>query len=164
MAGTCRPEDDLRAYRKALGNFSTGVAVVAAAHDDAPIGMTINSFGSVSLEPACILWNIGEDAACFDAFCQVKRFAMHVLTANQQAIAERFADSTEGKFSSVDWRYDDDGVPVISGCLARFQCRSSGLQCIGDHRIIFGAVQHYSLAQGSPLVFAQGQYRRLQKV
>lgn len=165
MDETFRPEDDRRTYRRALGHFSTGVAVVAASHDDAPIGLTINSFGSVSLEPAWILWNIDEGSVCFDAFCRIKRFAVHVLTTNQQAIAERFADSTEGKFSSIDWGYDDDGVPVIAGCLARFQCRSRGLQRIGDHRIIFGAVQHYSLAQGgSPLVFAQGRYCRLQQL
>lgn len=159
MSGECLlPSTDLRGYRAALGNFGTGVAVVTAQVDGELLGMTINSFASVSLEPALVLWSIGDRASNYEAFCEAENFAIHILQADQRALSDRFAQSTGDKYADLDWHADDKGVPYLPGCLTRFLCRHFTVYPGGDHRIIVGEVEGFEGREGKPLMFVQGQY------
>lgn len=156
-----RPASNLKDYRNALGAFGTGVAVVTAAIEGRPIGLTVNSFTSVSLEPALILWSIDCQSNHYDDFAYIKHFAVHVLTMNQQGVADRFSTTDVDKFNEYERQCDSLGVPVIPDSLVRFQCQRHGVQQIGDHRVIFGQVVGYNLTEGSPLLFVHGRYQHL---
>ncbi|MCB1845748.1 MAG: flavin reductase [Halioglobus sp.] len=152
------PAEDLRGYRAALGAFATGVAVVTARVDEQLLGMTINSFTSVSLDPPLVLWSVGDRASNFDALCSAERFAIHILAADQRGVSDRFAQSSGDKYAGLDWQMDDAQVPCIAACLARFRCRRFEVYPGGDHRIILGEVESFSSTSGDPLMFVQGQY------
>ena len=150
--------EDVRDFRNALGSFGTGVAVVTATQGEECLGMTINSFASVSLQPPLILWSVGNGAASYAKFVGAQRFAIHILGAEQQAISDQFSQRCRDKFFDVDWEYDENGVPRILGCLARFECRREVTYPGGDHQIIIGAVERFDSLPGSPLLFVQGRY------
>ncbi len=152
------PDQDLREYRSALGCFATGVAVVTAEHEGEMLGMTINSFSSVSLEPTLVLWSVGDRAAQFAAFCSAEYFAIHILAASQRRLSDRFAQSSAEKYDGIRWDYDGKRVPRIAGCLARFQCRRHNVMAGGDHKIILGEVESFEFSGGEPLMFVNGQY------
>lgn len=156
-----KPEDDLISYRNALGAFTTGVAVVTSTIASKPIGITINSFSSISLKPPLILWSIDEQSSHFDDFHQVQSFAVHILSIRQKAIADRFVQISDDKFSNLEWTYDEMGLPVIPESLARLQCRHNSFYEAGDHRIILGEVLQYHRNEGEPLLFSGGQYHHL---
>lgn len=153
-----KPEDDQKNYRKALGSFGTGVAVVTAKGEKGPIALTINSFSSVSLEPPLILWSIDQKSNNFEDFCRVKHFAVHVLSADQRALSDHFAQTGDNKFASIHWEYDESNVPCMVDYLTRFQCQSLDVHQIGDHRTIVARVLQYSHKGGQPLLFVQGRY------
>ncbi|SFN33872.1 NADH-FMN oxidoreductase RutF, flavin reductase (DIM6/NTAB) family [Thioclava dalianensis] len=156
-------EADTRAMRDALGRFATGVAVITAyEHSDAdrPVGITVNSFASVSLSPALILWSAARSSLRHAHFTQAPAFAVHVLRHDQEALARRFTRNGDG-FSGLDYRINAQGVPVFDDTLARFECLREARHDGGDHTIIIGRVERFSTAQaGEPLVFAHGQFGR----
>jgi flavin reductase (DIM6/NTAB) family NADH-FMN oxidoreductase RutF len=161
---TLLPAEHLREYRSALGTFGTGVAVVTAHMDANNFGMTINSFASVSLHPALVLWSVGHRAAHCRQFCAAERFAIHILGRDQRALSDRFAVSGGDKFAETSWSADQFGVPRIAGCLARFSCRTAVVHPGGDHEIIVGEVEAFEVASGEPLLFVRGEYvERLQE-
>lgn len=151
-----------RALRDTLGQFATGVTVVTT-RDAAgmPVGMTVNSFNSVSLEPALVLWSIDKQSLGYDAFTRQEHFAVHVLKADQQHISNLFAGRGADKFGQVHWHPGPDGVPQLDDCAAHFHCRLA--QCIdgGDHTILLGEVLEFTANGGEPLVFHRGCYRAL---
>jgi len=151
-----------RALRDTLGQFATGVTVVTT-RDAAgqPVGMTVNSFNSVSLDPALVLWSIDKQSLGYDAFTGQAHFAVHVLKADQQHISNLFAGRGADKFGQVHWQPGRDGVPRLDDCAAYFHCRLA--QCIdgGDHTILLGEVLEFRACGGEPLVFHRGRYRAL---
>ena len=154
--------DNQRSYRNALGQFATGVAVVTAAHQGAPVGITVNSFASVSLAPPLVLWSLDKGSSKFDVFSTQKDYAIHVLAADQTALSNHF--SANGRdFSMIDWQADDRGVPLIGGVLARFDCHLAAIHDAGDHLILVGGVQQFALADSppKPLLFQGGAYQEL---
>lgn len=153
------PQTDLRAYRAALGAFATGVTVVTTGTDDGPVGMTANSFASVSLDPALILWSPAKSSSRFKTFHAASRFAVHVLGDSQSDVAKAFSRPKDA-FGSVTWAMSAAGTPEIQGCLARFECDTYAIHDAGDHVIILGQVRHVSQATGEPLVFHSGQFGR----
>tara|TARA_R110002110_G_scaffold413729_1_gene641548 strand:+ start:27304 stop:27813 length:510 start_codon:yes stop_codon:yes gene_type:complete len=153
------PALDLRGFRRALGSYATGVAVVTGEWQGELLGMTINSFASVSLQPPLVLWSVGERATQFEAFCAVERFAVHVLAEGQKHVSDRFALSAGDKFTGMQWDYDDIGVPRLDGCLTRFVCRKVDVYKGGDHRIVIGEVEQFEVTEARPLMFVQGQYQ-----
>jgi flavin reductase (DIM6/NTAB) family NADH-FMN oxidoreductase RutF len=154
----CDAREDVRGFRNALGSFGTGVAVVTATQGGQCLGMTINSFTSVSLQPPLVLWSVGKGAANYTQFLEAERFAIHILGAGQQSVSDRFSQSGGDKFVDVPWEYDQSGVPRLLGCLARFECRREVSYPGGDHQIIIGAVDWFESLAGSPLLFVQGRY------
>ncbi len=148
---------DTRSFRNALGTFTTGVTVVTAVGDDGPMGMTVNSFSSVSLDPPLVLWSPAKSSARHGLFTGAEHFVIHVLSAEQHELGLRFA-RPGSSFSDLDWRLNAEGAPLISGTLARFECARSSLHDAGDHTIIIGRVLRAAHREGAPLCFSRGSF------
>lgn len=147
----------IRAFRDALGCYGTGVTVVTTLRDGQPLGMTVNSFASVSLDPPLVLWCPAKASVRHAVFAGAPRYAIHVMGENQQALAMHFATSGD-KFDAFDWHPGKDGVPHLGGCLARFDCRARDVHDAGDHSIIVGEVLHATHRPGQGLMFKRGAY------
>ncbi len=150
---------DPKEFRAALGCFATGVTVITTrAPDGSPIGLTANSFNSVSLDPPMVLWSLARKAWSLPVFLNAEHWAVHVLTAEQEALSNRFARAGEDKFAGLDVRTSRHGVPLLANCAARFECRTAMSQEGGDHIIFLGAVEAFERADHAPLVFLSGRY------
>jgi flavin reductase (DIM6/NTAB) family NADH-FMN oxidoreductase RutF len=152
-----------REFRDALGRFATGVTVVTTAGPQGPVGITANSFASVSLDPPIVLWSIARDSSRFPAFAGCERFAVHVLGADQIELSRRFASSTARGFEGLDFERGEDGVPLLAGCLSRFECARLAAHDGGDHLIVVARVTAAALREGEPLVFSRGGYGRFDR-
>jgi len=153
---------DQRQFRNALGQFPTGVAIVTTlARDGAPIGVTVNSFSSVSLDPAMILWSLDKRAFSLPAFQAAPRFAVHILSEHQEALSNRFARASDEKFSQLELCRGLGGVPLLTDCAAIFECTTAHLYDGGDHLIIVGRVERFATEDRQPLLFHRGRYARL---
>jgi len=153
------PEDNPRAFRDALGRFATGVTVVTCATPDGPMGFTANSFAAVSLDPALVLWSPAKASSRFAHFAQAQQYAIHVLDAAHTGWLARFGRGGEG-FHGLSHEVTAEGVPVIHGALARFDCAQHATHDGGDHLIVVGRVLRAAYRDGAPLVFSQGAYGR----
>lgn len=148
-----------RVFRNALGVFTTGVAVVSAMTPEGPTGMTVNSFASVSLDPPLVLWSAARSSARHGLFTGADHYAIHVLGADQHQLSARFTRGGAG-FDGLDWQEGEEGVPIISGTLARFECRRHTLHEAGDHTIVIGRVLRAAQREGEPLCFSRGAFGR----
>lgn len=146
-----------RDFRDALGRFATGVTVVTCAGPDGPVGITANSFSSLSLDPPLVLWAPARASLRFPAFDRAPHFAVHVLGTEQRDLCRAFARDA-GAFHRLDWRANPEGVPVFDSCLARFECRKRAAHEGGDHDIHVGEVLRARCRAGEPLVFFGGGY------
>jgi flavin reductase (DIM6/NTAB) family NADH-FMN oxidoreductase RutF len=144
-------------FRDALGRFATGVTIVTIMAADGPMGFTANSFSSLSLDPALVLWSPAKSAQRYPHFAAAEHYSIHVLGQDQAAWPVRFSRGGEG-FADLDWRLNGEGVPVLPGVLARFDCRRHAAHDGGDHVIIVGQVLRLALEEGEPLVFAKGRF------
>ena len=148
-----------RQFRDALGAFSTGVTVVTAQSSLGPLGITANSFASLSLDPPLVLWSPARHSRRFDAFTRAEHFAIHVLGADQIDVGMHFARQGHD-FDLPDVLMNAQGVPVLPGCLAVFECRREAIHDGGDHAIVVGRVLAAQHRTGAPLVFQGGRYGR----
>lgn len=146
-----------RALRDALGRFATGVAVITTMGPDGPMGFTANSFASVSLDPPLVLWSPARASVRYPVFAAAQHFAIHILAADQAVLCQRFIRGGAG-FDGLTVVQNAEGVPVISGALARFECHQHATHDGGDHLIIVGRVLRFALTDAAPLVFAKGAY------
>lgn len=146
-----------RQLRDAFGAFATGVTVVTAQSGQGPLGMTANSFSSLSMDPPLILWSPARKSLRFAAFTETTHFAVHVLSDQQAEIAGHFARQGHD-FSAFDTENTISGVPILSGCLAVFECQTEAIHDGGDHAIVVGRVQGVQRTIGLPLVFSAGQF------
>lgn len=151
--------DTARELRNALGRFATGVTVVTAPGPEGPVGITANSFASVSLEPALVLWSPARASGRFPVFAGAAHYAIHVLSAEQRDLAAHFVRHGRD-FAGLEMAEGPGGAPLIGGCLARFACRREAVLEGGDHAIILGRVLEVESREGEPLVFSQGTYGR----
>ncbi|MDP1734488.1 MAG: flavin reductase family protein [Sulfuritalea sp.] len=153
---------DLRLLRDALGEFATGVTVVTArSADGQPVGVTINSFASVSLEPPLVLWSLGLESASLAVFEACSHYAVNVLAADQTEFSQRFSQSQSDKFDGIDLGVGAGGAPILPGCCALFECRNEARYPGGDHVILIGYVESFSREEKPPLIFHGGRYRTL---
>ena len=150
---------DPKAFRAALGTFATGVTVITAlGQDGKPIGLTANSFNSVSLDPPLVLWSLAKKAFSLQDFIAAKHWAVHVLSAEQENISNQFARGGADKFAGVHAIESAHGVPLLQNCAARFECTSTFQYEGGDHIIFVGEVKQFERNELPPLVFHAGQY------
>ena len=149
-----------QALRSALGLFATGVTIVTTRTADGnTIGLTANSFNSVSLTPPLVLWSLGLKAGSLSAFLQAKHYAIHVLSVEQQPLAERFASKLVDRFDGLALNEGLGSVPLLPGCAAVFECTRRSQYPEGDHVILVGEVLacHHD-ASRSPLLFHGGNF------
>ncbi|NKB87713.1 MAG: hypothetical protein GKS06_05785 [Acidobacteria bacterium] len=152
---------DSREFRSALGRFATGVTVVTTVNDDGnPLGLTVSSFNSVSLDPPLVLWSLDRSSSALAVFEKATHFAVNVLGADQVAISNRFASREEDKFAGLDSAAGAGGAPLVPGCVACFQCRTVHRYDGGDHVIFVGEVESFERRDGDALLFHDGNYCR----
>lgn len=154
---------DTRKFRDALGNFATGICVVTVAREqDAPIGMTINSFSSVSLEPPLVLWSIQYTSECFEIFNAAERFAINILSSDQQEYSTIYSKKGEHALVPSHYCLGRTGSPIIRNALTSFECRTWARYAGGDHLIIIGEVLDLTAhSTERPLLFYRGKYAQI---
>ena len=146
-----------RELRGALSRFGTGVTIVTTQTAEGPIGITANSFSSVSLDPPLVLWSASKSSRRYAEFSAAQRMAIHVLAEDQVPLCRAFAASADA-FDQAKWVAGDSGLPLIEGCLARFECDRHAEYDGGDHAIIVARVLRASVRSGAPLLFFGGQF------
>ena len=150
---------DPRDFRSALGQFATGVTVVTTrSADGAKVGLTANSFASVSMDPPLVLWCPSKRAPSLKEFEESTHFAINVLASDQHVLSRQFATPAEDKFLGVRVRDGVSGLPLLEGAVATFQCRTVARHDAGDHVVYIGQVEEYANHGGEPLVFHGGTY------
>ena len=155
------PDFTERELRDALGRFATGVTVVTTMTTDGPLGITANSFASVSLEPPLVLWSPARKSWRFPSFEAASHFAIHVLSAGQLDLAESFSRPGDLGFDGLGFTSGLGDAPLLAGCTARFECRHEAGYDGGDHLIVVGEVLRLTEADLPPLIYHRGRYRGL---
>ena len=153
---------DTKLLRNAFGSFATGVTVITTrGRDDRDYGLTANSFASVSLDPPLLLWCLGNETDCYEAFELAHHFAVHILAADQKTISNTFASKGADKFSGLEVSRGPDDIPLLQNFAARFICKTAYKYEGGDHIIHVGEVLDFSVVDTEPLVFHKGSYANL---
>jgi len=154
------PSFSLQEFRAALGMFATGVTIVTG-RDAAGqrIGLTANSFNSVSLSPPLVLWSLARAAGSMPAFTRGSHYAINILAAEQRELAERFSSKAPDRFAGLSFREGSGGAPIIEGAAAVFECFNRSRYEEGDHVIFVGEVERCQRREGAqPLIFHGGRY------
>jgi len=154
---------DSEKFKKALGLFATGVTIVTGVTPQGePVGITVNAFTSVSLEPPLVLVCLGNNTGCLEAFCEGEHFAINILDENQQALSKVFAGPQEHKFKDRTYETWDNDCPILSECLVNLECRRVNVFEAGDHVILLGRIEGIEYSNsGRPLLYYQSAYGRL---
>lgn len=154
---------DLRTFRNTLGLFVTGVTVITTRDQSGcPVGITANSFNSVSLDPPLILWSVGLNALSLDAFSRAEAFAVHILREDQADLSQRFAMSGQDKFEGLNIDSGLHDVPLLPDCAARLECLPHAQHPAGDHILFIAEVERLiSNPEAMPLVYHGGRYAEL---
>jgi len=152
------PDFTQHELRDAMGCFATGVTIVTTMTDRGPLGMTVNSFASVSLDPPLVLWSPARKSARFPAFEAASHFAVHILSESQKDMAITFAQSGIEAFAGLEYESGIGDVPLLGGCAARFECSHAAGHDGGDHLIVVGEVLRITTSKNPPLLFYRGQF------
>src|SRR5690625_1595248 len=141
-------------FRQALGNYPTGVTVVTGMNEDGdPIGLTVNSFASVSVDPLLILWSVDENVSTYETFKKIDKFAVNILAEDQRDVAITFSTKEEERFQNSDWELSEHGLPILSNVIATLQCETYETVEVGDHTTLFGKVIGVSASDRAPLLY-----------
>jgi len=144
-------------FRSALGMFATGVTIVTArSAQGVLVGLTANSFNSVSLEPPLVLWSLSHASSSLAAFVQGTHYAINVLAADQQALAMQFASRSADRWAGVQFTEGVNGAPLIAGAAATFECFSRSRYIEGDHTVFIGEVEACAHREGAPPLLYHG--------
>lgn len=146
-------------FRRAMGAFATGVTVITALRGtDGSIGVTVNSFCSVSLEPPLVLCCLKTNTCRYSHFHSASHFNVNILASDQAWVSQHFAGSSADRFLDIPHRFSASGAPLIEGCAAHLECRKSAIYPGGDHAILLGEVEQLTLSVRPGLVFHHGRY------
>ncbi len=148
-----------RAFRDALGRFATGITLVTVASAEGPMGFLANSFASVSMDPALVLWSPAKSSSRFQHYAGARDFSIHILGDAHADWLPRFSRGGDG-FDGLAHHFTPEGVPVIDDALARFDCHQHATHEGGDHLIVVGRVIRAAFRTGDPMIFSQGTYGR----
>ena len=155
------PSFDSVFFKAALGRFPTGVTVITAAAEGlAPVGLTVSSFNSVSLDPPLVAWSLSRNSSSLKTLEQCERYVIHVLGSNQMAVSQRFASGPASeRFNGIALTRAPNGSPRLDlPCAAWFECANHRRYEEGDHIIFIGAVEHCARTDALPLVYHAGGY------
>ena len=154
----CVPVDP-RQLRQVLGQFATGITVIATrAGDGELVGLTANSFSALSLDPALITWALRLNSMSLPVFQAADQFVVNVLAEAQVEVSRRFASNAGNKFEGVAFALGQSGLPLIHGAAAWFECRTVSQQIVGDHCLFIAAVETFARSESPPLIFHGGGY------
>lgn len=149
-----------RYFREVMGEFATGVVIVTAMASEGPVGMTCQTFSSVSLDPPLVSFIPARTSRSWPLMREAGHFCVNVLSAGQEELAGVFASKGADKFAGVDWRKAESGAPILLGALAYVDCRIEAVHAAGDHDIVIGRVRALSsCADGEPLLYHRGRFR-----
>jgi flavin reductase (DIM6/NTAB) family NADH-FMN oxidoreductase RutF len=153
-------EIDGRELRNALGRFATGVCIISTVTEAGePMGLTANSFASVSLDPPLVLWSLQNNSECYQAFEKADKFAVNILAQDQQDKSNAYAKKGDHALAADDFRLGKTGTPILRGAVTSFECRVWARYPGGDHVILVGEVlEMESNANKAPLLFHAGKY------
>jgi len=154
---TFDPSSDEDSFRGALGSFVTGVTIITTDSPEGPVAIVANSFASVSLSPPLVLWSPAKSSKRFEHFAGSRRFAVHVMGADQRDICSAILKSKTA-INDVPTQLSHCGMPIIEGALATFECSLEATHDAGDHVIVVGRVTKAHHQGGAPLVFQGGKY------
>jgi flavin reductase (DIM6/NTAB) family NADH-FMN oxidoreductase RutF len=150
---------DKRDLRNALGSYGTGVTVVTSGNSKSRlVGVTANSFTSVSLDPPIVLWSLVSTSPSLEVFDQSGRFVINFLALHQIDLSKQFSKTLADKFAGVEYQEGLDGLPIIQNCVATFECKTIQRTVVGDHVLFLGQVENYVYESKTPLLFCQGNY------
>jgi flavin reductase (DIM6/NTAB) family NADH-FMN oxidoreductase RutF len=153
---------DSQEFRRALGRFATGITIITArAPEGTPIGLTCNSFGSLSLDPPLVQWSIARTSRNYAALCAATHFAVHVLDSSQGELCQQFSAKNRDRFASLEVEEGLAGLPLLRRYHARFECETHARLEAGDHMIIVGRVLRLCEQDGDPLLFYRGALSRI---
>jgi flavin reductase (DIM6/NTAB) family NADH-FMN oxidoreductase RutF len=158
-----RAGSDARTLRDAMGCFATGITIITSRDaDGTPIGLTANSFTSLSLDPPLLLVCVANTAGSAPVLREAEHFAVNLLQVSQQAASNRFAGKGEDRFAATAWSPGETGMPLIDGALGAFECKRHAIHDGGDHFILVGEVLRAQFEpRRDPLLYFRGKYRRL---
>jgi flavin reductase (DIM6/NTAB) family NADH-FMN oxidoreductase RutF len=146
--------DQIDRFKQAMGNYPTGVTVVTAFDEnDKPMGLTVNSFASVSLEPLLVLWSINNGAGSYKDFLKTEKFAVNILASDQEDLCTLFSSRVEDRFGDCDWKKSELDLPILSDSLAVLQCKVFKKVDAGDHTIMIGEVLDIHNEEKEPLLY-----------
>lgn len=154
---------DQREFRNTLGTFATGITIITTqTQEGSLVGVTINSFASVSLDPPMVLFSLNRESPLREIFLKSEHFNVCVLSQDQEKLSNLFASPDPNKFDKVDWNSGQNGMPVLNATLATLECTRQTTYEGGDHTIFIGEVTHHeSNAQGKPLLYFNGGYAKI---
>ena len=156
---------DTKAFRQALGAFPTGVAVVTATTEAEPVGITVNSFTSVSLDPPLVLWCLKNDSQRFTSFVEAGHYTISILGTEHEDVSSRLAKQGEHRLHDMGLMATELGPPALADALAVFECEAYAMHDAGDHKILIGRVLRFARRDaGAPLVYHRGRYGALSDV
>ena len=161
MADTSFPDPsgfDPRAFRAALGCFATGVTVITAQADGQRVGVTANSFNSLSLTPPLILWSLLKTSSSFPVFEAASHFAVNILAHDQIDLSNHFARRSDDKFAGIDVTEGQGGCLLLPQSCAAIECARENILDGGDHWILIGRVSGFETSDTAPLLYHRGQY------
>jgi 4-hydroxyphenylacetate 3-hydroxylase, reductase component len=165
MKASMDPPIDPRTLRQALGRFATGVTIVTCRDAQGQaVGLTCNSFNSVSLDPPLVLWSLRSASPSLQAFREARHWAVNVLGEAQVDLSRRFASPETDRFSDGSWADGVGGAPILAGCAAVIQCGNHDALETGDHWLFLGRVLALAEAPIPPLIFQSGHYHLLGEI
>lgn len=145
---------DEHLFKAALGNYPTGVAIVTTVDSEGhPVGLTINSFTSLSMDPLLVLWSIDHKSSSIHTFKETGKFVVHLLAEDQNELVRIFSKKDLDRFSEINWSFSANQLPIIEGAFAVFECETFQTIEAGDHTIFIGSVKNMQVKEKSPLLY-----------
>jgi flavin reductase (DIM6/NTAB) family NADH-FMN oxidoreductase RutF len=156
---------DAAALRAALGGFATGITIVTCRDaTGAPVGLTVNSFNALSLDPPLVLWSLRLASPRLAVFDAASHFAVNVLAESQVELSRQFASAGAARFEAAQWNQGAGGVPLLAGSAVTLVCTQDSRQSAGDHRLYIGRVLAVAAQDVPPLLFHGGRYHLLGEI
>jgi flavin reductase (DIM6/NTAB) family NADH-FMN oxidoreductase RutF len=149
-------------FKQVLGNYPTGVTVVTTTDESGvPLGLTVNSFASVSIDPLLILWSIDKRVSTHDIFAKIDKFAVHVLAADQGELCSLFASKGIDRFKNCEWELSEHKLPILKDVAGILQCRTFKTVDAGDHTILIGEIIDIKGEQKEPLLYHKRKFGKI---
>jgi 3-hydroxy-9,10-secoandrosta-1,3,5(10)-triene-9,17-dione monooxygenase reductase component len=153
---------DQARFREVLGHFATGITIVTATEEGAPVGFSCQSFAALSLDPPMVILAPAKSSTSWPRIARAGAFCVNILGEHQEAVCRAFAVSGGNKFDGVEWTPGVTGAPLIDGSLATIECTLGAIYEGGDHELVTGHVVDMEIGEGSPLIFYRSGFGRFQ--